>query len=580
MKTLGKDIGTGVLEHRNVSRNFLHATHIVVPNEHTRRVLLERYDVHGLTNASVALTGYPRVDLTVGTVSEDLVSATRDMLGLEGDGRKVVLYAPTWRGGANHQHFDTTRLVADLEALSQLDCVVLFQGHHLSVSLLPDDLPVRVVEEDVNTNELLAVVDVLITDYSSILFDFLPTGRPVITYTYDLDEYKAERGLYFSPRDIGLRQVESSEALVQAVRESLADPESHAASPSLVEEFCGLEDGRASERVKNFFLSDDTQYEIAPPPRKQRLLFHHSMLPNGISSSLSNLLRSLDTEKYDATVVVPAGSIEKNEGSISRLNALPGSVRVVADAGRQLVNIEEKWLIDAFNRWNKFASEEHAKFYKAAFQREFRRLFGDSDFDVVVEFEGYSRYWTSVLAAAPATCRKIIYLHNEMAAEWSVRFPYLRGVFEMYSEFDVLASVSPALSDLNRTTISEVIDVEPGLFMPVINQIDAGGTLALSSEPLDEDLADWFSRDGTSFITMGRLSKEKDQAKLLRALSRTVEGGHQVSLVLLGEGPLRLELEAQVRELHLENHVYFAGQRENPFPALSAADCFVLPSNR
>ena len=44
------------------------------------------------------------------------------------------------------------------------------------------------------TNELLAVVDLLITDYSSIVFDFLPTGKPVSMYTYDLDEYQERTG--------------------------------------------------------------------------------------------------------------------------------------------------------------------------------------------------------------------------------------------------------------------------------------------------------------------------------------------------------------------------------------------------
>ncbi|MBD7994476.1 CDP-glycerol glycerophosphotransferase family protein [Arthrobacter sp. Sa2CUA1] len=580
MKTLGKDIQTGVVEHRNVTRNFLHATHIITPNEHTRRVLLERYDVEGLGTAKVAITGYPRIDFTL-NASPNRVEDLREALGLVDRSKKVVLYAPTWRGSSSEQHFDSERLVSDLQALAGLDCAVLFQGHHLSASFIPDSLPVHVVNEEINTNELLSVVDILITDYSSIVFDFLPTQKPVICYTYDLDAYKAERGLYFSPSDIGIYEARSQTALVEAVRRSLAgDGPETVPSNSLIEEYCGHEDGRASARTKKFFLEDETECLITSKiPNKRRFLFHHSMLPNGITSSLINLLNSLDPAENDVTVVVPVEGVDHTKAGLSRIAALPNYVRLVADGGRQVANIEEKWLIDCFNRWNVFASEEHRRHYVESFAKEYKRLFGDSHFDVVVEFEGYSRYWTSVLAAAPAATKKVIYLHNEMEAEWQIRFPYLRGVFELYDEFDALASVSPALSELNQAALTRIVNVEVDKFLPVINQIDIQGTLARAAEPLDEDLVEWFEYDTPTFVTMGRLSKEKDQAKLLHALARVIKEGHQARLLVLGEGPLRADLEELRAELNLDRAVYFAGLRENPFPALSASDCFVLPSN-
>ncbi|WP_181032499.1 MULTISPECIES: CDP-glycerol glycerophosphotransferase family protein [unclassified Arthrobacter] len=580
MKTLGKDIGTGVLEHRNVARNFLQSTHILTPNEHTTHVLLDRYDVDTLATAKIGYTGYPRVDLTLGMDEIRKTEILRD-LGVEaGDRRKVVLYAPTWRGGAAFQHFDTERLTADLQALSELDCVVLFQGHHLSVALLPDTLPVRVVADEIDTNELLAVVDILITDYSSILFDFLPTKRPVICYTYDLDEYVAERGLYFTPGEMGLVEARTGSALIDAVQAALSDPEAWAPPSALTTKFCGREDGDATSRAMSFFLEEDHLSDVSrQKTKKQRFLFHHSMIPNGISSSLTNLLRSLDPENYDITVVVPAGVIEKSDGGVGVLRGLPDYVKVVADAGRQVVNIEEKWLVDYFNRWNFLPSAPQRQMYMGAFEREYRRLFGDAEFDVIVEFEGYSRYWTSVLAAAPGDAKKIIYLHNDMKSEHEVRFPYLRSIFALYDNFDVLASVSPALSELNKSGVGKMIPGSLSKFVPVINQIDPDGVQQKSSEPLDTDLVPWFSGEHPTFVTMGRLSMEKDQAKLLRSFAQVIGEGYRANLILLGEGPLRQDLEQLVEDLNLVERVYFAGLRENPFPALRAAGCFVLPSN-
>lgn len=580
MKTLGKDVGTGILEHRNVSRNLLQATHILTPNEHTTNVLLERSDVLSLVTAKVGYTGYPRTDLTVNMDGHRRADILRALGIATNDPRRIVLYAPTWRGGTTSQHFDTDRLSTDLGALAELDCLVLFQGHHLSVSLLPADLPVHMVNEEINVNELLAVVDVLITDYSSIMFDFFATGRPVICYTYDLEDYIAERGLYFTPAQLGLIEVHSSRDLVASVTDALSAPAEFIAPVELVNRFCAREDGKAAKRVAAFFLEEDNECNIQlSSPGKRKYLFHHSMLPNGISSSLTNLLKSLDPERCDVTVVVPAGAVEKDEGRANVLKGLPSFVKVLGDAGRQVANIEEKWLIDYLNRWHVLPSDEQHDLYMGAFRREYRRLFGDTEFDVIVEFEGYSRYWTSVLAAGSVNARKLIYLHSDMEAEWKMKFPYLRTVFDLYGHFDVLASVSPALSEVNRKSMLRLTAGGSSKFVAVMNQIDPAGVRKGALEPLDDDLAPWFAAEVPTVLAMGRLSLEKDQAKLVRAMAEIREKGYKANLVLLGDGPMRQDLEDLVRRLELAEQVFFAGHRANPFPALRAADCFALSSN-
>lgn len=580
MKTLGKDVGTGILEHRNVARNFLQATHIVTPNEHTTQVILERYDIDTLVTAKVAYTGYPRVDLTVNTDAERR-SALLGQLGIKkDDNRQIVLYAPTWRGGADFKHFDTDRLASDLEKLAQLDCIVLFQGHHLSAQLLPKDLPVHIVSHEVNTNELLSVVSVLITDYSSILFDFIPMKRPIICYTYDLNDYVAERGLYFTPTDLGIASADTTESLVGLVRASLGDPHENTPSTELTDSFCAREDGKATERVKSFLFNDASKWDVVRQNSgKRRFLFHHSMIPNGISTSLLNLLRSLDPSTCDITLVVPVSVLRETPGSVEVLKSLPAHVKVVGDAGRQVVNIEEKWLIDYFNRWHVLPSKTQMDQYVAAFEREYRRLFGETEFDSIVEFEGYSRYWTSVLAAAQGDGKKVIHLHSDMEAERLVRFPYLRCVFDLYDRFDVLASVSPALSEVNRDRLAPMAGILPGKFVSIMNQIDPDGVRQKAKEPLDEDLIAWFSSTLPTFVTVGRLSVEKDQAKLLHAIGKAFSEGYRANLVILGDGPLRADLEELTEQLGLQDNVLFAGQRKNPFPALLAAKCFILSSN-
>ena len=123
------------------------------------------------------------------------------------NGRKLLRYAPTFRGkvgeGKAPDRLDIGKLA---EALSD-EYVLLIKHHGLSkdVPPIPDGLEDSFAF-DMNSHKLLdidsllAIADVLITDYSSVAFEFSITGRPIIFFTYDLDQYVEERGLYFDFR--------------------------------------------------------------------------------------------------------------------------------------------------------------------------------------------------------------------------------------------------------------------------------------------------------------------------------------------------------------------------------------------
>lgn len=127
--------------------------------------------------------------------------AMREKLGIA-EGKKVVLYAPTWRdstdGGKSYEikppiHFD--------EWKKQLGngYVVLFRAHHQTTKILGlefDDF-IRNVSEYPTVNDLMIASDLLITDYSAIAFDYSILCKPILVFAYDFDTYLADRGTYF-----------------------------------------------------------------------------------------------------------------------------------------------------------------------------------------------------------------------------------------------------------------------------------------------------------------------------------------------------------------------------------------------
>jgi CDP-glycerol glycerophosphotransferase len=173
--------------------------YFVVRGEHDIDTLVRAFRVR----AKLLRTGYPRNDALVdkGASIEGGIDALRRRLGLTDD-RKVVLYAPTFREDPDGKlskfelAFDVERFVREFGDTH----VLLVRTHYLNSVVLPPHLSdaVRNVSHYPDVTELMLLSDVLVTDYSSMMFDFALLDRPMIFYAYDYDQYVNElRGAYF-----------------------------------------------------------------------------------------------------------------------------------------------------------------------------------------------------------------------------------------------------------------------------------------------------------------------------------------------------------------------------------------------
>jgi CDP-glycerol glycerophosphotransferase (TagB/SpsB family) len=268
LKGLGRFAKDTFLSYANVARNVLQATHLGLPNPHTAVAMEDGMGLKGIVPGRVMVTGSPRLDASI-TMPEADKAALRTRLGVD-DGRPVVLFAPTWKGSLGNVTAPTG-LVAELKGMAGEGHHLLFRAHRLAErGIAGMQLPAKTVPADVDTNELLAVVDVLVTDYSSICFDFLPMDRPVIFHVPDRAEYERDRG--FQP---GLGEwpgeiCESVEATREAVARAVRGEEPRDARERRARglaRFCSVEDGRASARtVDAFFFGNDLPNVVETVP--------------------------------------------------------------------------------------------------------------------------------------------------------------------------------------------------------------------------------------------------------------------------------------------------------------------------
>ena len=214
-----------------------------------------------LLNGQVQVMGEPRADLLFIGTEQERVEAARSVLrrhlGGHADSR-VVLYAPTWRDGEPDPGVPTeTQWLRIEELCERLDLVLLIRPHPLGVGEyhhFSSRVRLLTTADQPESMPLLWGLDALITDYSSILVDYVVTGRPVLLLAPDLAEYRCSRGLYVDYEWLSGGEWSSNwDQLLDRLEQVFTDPGAAAAasahSRELAASFHEWTDGRSAERV-------------------------------------------------------------------------------------------------------------------------------------------------------------------------------------------------------------------------------------------------------------------------------------------------------------------------------------------
>jgi CDP-glycerol glycerophosphotransferase len=220
------------------------------------------FNLDALGKASIILEyGYPRNDILARNAATPSAE-WKKRIGIDPD-KKVILYAPTWRDNQYSSKLGYTyQTQLDFNALRNAlgdEYVVLFRAHYFIANSFDfaayDGFVVDVSKND-EIAELYLASDVLVTDYSSVFFDYAILNRPIIFYMYDLEQYQNElRGFYIPledlPGPISVTQDELHSALLST--QELA-PELKEKRDAFRKRFNSLEDGDASARVADYIL--------------------------------------------------------------------------------------------------------------------------------------------------------------------------------------------------------------------------------------------------------------------------------------------------------------------------------------
>ena len=198
-------------------------------------------------------TGYPRNDILYNYTHED-EKRIRDEIGIP-EGKKVILYAPTFRDNSYDGqdygydlHLDMDRLREELGE----EYVLLFRVHYFVANQFDfgryEGFVYNVTERD-DISELYVISDLLITDYSSVFFDYANLRRPMIFYMYDKELYANDiRGFYLSLDELPGPIVTEEDDLIGEIKKARVSDYSDKYE-RFNKKYNPLDDGNASKRV-------------------------------------------------------------------------------------------------------------------------------------------------------------------------------------------------------------------------------------------------------------------------------------------------------------------------------------------
>lgn len=200
--------------------------------------------------------GYPRNDFLSNYTKED-INRIKKILGINNINKKIILYAPTWR---DNQHTAgvgyTYKADVDFDLLQkelQDDYIILFRAHYFVANSFDFEKYkgfIYDVSKYESINDLYVVSDMLITDYSSVFFDYAILKRPMLFYMYDLEAYRDDiRGFYIDLNELPGEIVGTEKELINSIKNINLSTFYNEKYKAFNDKFNYLDDGKVSHRV-------------------------------------------------------------------------------------------------------------------------------------------------------------------------------------------------------------------------------------------------------------------------------------------------------------------------------------------
>ncbi|MBQ8261041.1 MAG: CDP-glycerol glycerophosphotransferase family protein [Lachnospiraceae bacterium] len=342
MKKLGYDVPDGILAQHNSFRNFLMTDYLLAWNEHMGQVFRKAYKLENMYQGCILLEGSPRNDNTLSEDRKKVLSKLKKAGVQLEENKRIITYAPTFRGAnlqiAENNYAQVRNFIDAVEKeISSEDYQILYKPHHLVYEQIKksDLKEANVIPGDFDANEILSITDILISDYSSIYFDFLVTGKPIVYYVPDEKEYEGYRGLYFNTEKLPGAVCRNARQVAEAINQEKEYENIYGdVHKRFTKWACTYDDGKVSERVLEVFLGKrdkNRAMETVSEKKRSVLIVAGSLWSEKKYQILESKIKNYNLDNTDVTVLFDEPKTEKAKERILTLDRrIRGLARVPA----------------------------------------------------------------------------------------------------------------------------------------------------------------------------------------------------------------------------------------------------------
>lgn len=234
--------------------------YILSPSKFATEKFISAWNLKKLKKENCVIEkGYPRNDFLYNYTENDIKNIKK-RFKIDNVSKKIILYAPTWRDNQHESGVGYTyKTEVDFDKLQKelgQDYIILFRAHYLVANEFNFENYKGFIYDASKVddiNELYVISDILITDYSSVFFDFANLKRPIVFYMYDLDAYKDDiRGFYIDLKELPGNITKTEDELIKEINKLEKDFKYDDKYKKFNDKYNYLDDGKASrESNKN-----------------------------------------------------------------------------------------------------------------------------------------------------------------------------------------------------------------------------------------------------------------------------------------------------------------------------------------
>ena len=370
LKTLEFDVHPQRHNIGGSTRDFLKTDYMAVPSKFLFDKLMTSNSVDQIFKGEALYCGYPRNSVFFDAEKRQAVRTALDL-----DGKEVFVYMPTWRGNllahaASSGAYATDKIMDFFERTLKDNQIMLMKLHNFAADTVDYKNYTKVCPfpAEYDTYSALNIADCLITDYSSVFFDFASTGKKIVLFTHDKEEYLRDRGLYMDLDDLPFPKAYCYEELA-AQMNTVKDYDDTA----FIQEYCPYDCADAASKMIDYIMGDKNACQtetIVSNGKKNILIYDSEIEKRAALTPAADPLEGLDVEDANYFYCYPQWRLKSTPPFLR--NMRPG-VRMITLTREPITLWTEKLVMKLTGK----------KVLRSQWQREMKRQIGGYVFDEV-----------------------------------------------------------------------------------------------------------------------------------------------------------------------------------------------------